>query len=415
LLAGSSGSLQNLIANGDTRTLSFHHIHTEEDLTVTFKKNWFLRDWRRDEETKLDPHLFDVLWEVQREVGAKEAIHIVSAFRSPQTNSMLRRRGRGVARYSLHMVGKAIDFYIPGAELSDLRVAGLRLQRGGVGFYPTSGSPFVHLDTGNIRHWPRMTRDQLARVFPDGKTVHLPSDGRPMARYELAAAELARKGRSERIILASNEEDEDAPRPSARSRMPTVAPRATDSEVKPATPRPMVASLGSTGLPAEAVPLPRPRPFEMANLQPDRREITGSLPQIITGARDDGLASPTLAYAPTAGVLTDDAVMPPATPAPRATRPVVASQDVPNADAAQAPGSLLTASMVQYAADLSHPDLASWRSLVAPARAAVATRFGNDLADAPVTARFSGPAVVRLRVVAFDRGAGILTGVLAWR
>ena len=68
--------------------------------------------------------------------------------------------------------------------------AGQRLQRGGVGFYPTSGSPFVHLDTGNVRHWPRMTHEQLARVFPDGKTVHVPSDGRPLARYAQAVAAL---------------------------------------------------------------------------------------------------------------------------------------------------------------------------------------------------------------------------------
>ena len=64
---------------------------------------------------------------------------------------MLRKRGRGVARFSQHMLGKAIDFYIPGAELSDLRVAGLRLERGGVGFYPRSD--FVHVDVGRVRHW----------------------------------------------------------------------------------------------------------------------------------------------------------------------------------------------------------------------------------------------------------------------
>ena len=72
------------------------------------------------------------------------------------------------------MLGHAIDFYIPDVPLEQIRAAGLRLQRGGVGFYPTSGSPFVHLDTGSVRHWPRMTHDQLAAVFPDGRTVHLP-------------------------------------------------------------------------------------------------------------------------------------------------------------------------------------------------------------------------------------------------
>jgi hypothetical protein len=78
--------------------------------------------------------------------------------------------------------------------LEQIRYAGLRLQRGGVGFYPTSGSPFVHLDTGSIRHWPRMTHDQLARVFPDGRTVHVPTDGVPLKNYELAKADIEKRG-----------------------------------------------------------------------------------------------------------------------------------------------------------------------------------------------------------------------------
>ena len=73
-------------------------------------------------------------------------------------------------------------------------IVGLRLQRGGVGFYPTSGSPFVHLDTGTIRHWPRMTHEQLAKVFPDGRTVHIPSDGQPLPGYALALADVERRG-----------------------------------------------------------------------------------------------------------------------------------------------------------------------------------------------------------------------------
>ena len=87
-----------------------------------------------------------------------------------------------------------MDFYIPGVPLEKIRIVGLRLQRGGVGFYPTSGSPFVHLDTGTIRHWPRMTHDQLAKVFPDGRTVHVPSDGQPLPGYALALADVERRG-----------------------------------------------------------------------------------------------------------------------------------------------------------------------------------------------------------------------------
>jgi len=92
------------------------------------------------------------------------------------------------------MLGHAIDFFIPGVPLDKIRAAGLRLQRGGVGFYPTSGSPFVHLDTGTIRHWPRMTHDQLVRVFPNERTVHVPSDGVPLRGYDLALADIEKRG-----------------------------------------------------------------------------------------------------------------------------------------------------------------------------------------------------------------------------
>jgi hypothetical protein len=92
------------------------------------------------------------------------------------------------------MLGHAMDFFIPEIPLDQIRAAGLRLQRGGVGFYPTSGSPFVHLDTGSVRHWPRMSHDQLARVFPDGRTVHLPSNGGPLKGYELARADIEKRG-----------------------------------------------------------------------------------------------------------------------------------------------------------------------------------------------------------------------------
>jgi uncharacterized protein YcbK (DUF882 family) len=206
LLLAGAGSVHDATALNETRTLSFHHTHSDEDLTVTFKRdgrydeealkkiNHFLRDWRSQDSTTMDRHLFDILWEVYRDVDGKKPIQIISAYRSPATNAMLRRRSSGVARFSQHMLGHAMDFYIPDVALEQVRAAGLRLQRGGVGFYPTSGSPFVHLDTGSIRHWPRMTHDQLARVFPDGRTVHLPSNGGPMKGFELARADIERRG-----------------------------------------------------------------------------------------------------------------------------------------------------------------------------------------------------------------------------
>src|SRR4051812_18272903 len=200
--------LQSANAEGETRTISFHHVHTDEELTVTYKVNgrydeealkkinYLLRDWRESEPTKMDPHLIDLLWEVHREVGAKEAIWIICGYRSPGTNAMLRRRSSGVAEFSQHTLGKAIDFYIPGASLEETREIGMKLQVGGVGYYPTSGSPFVHMDVGSVRHWPRMSHDQLARVFPDGRTVHIPSDGKPLKNYALALADIERRGSS---------------------------------------------------------------------------------------------------------------------------------------------------------------------------------------------------------------------------
>jgi len=165
LLLAGAGAVRDATALNETRTLSFHHTHSDEDLTVTFKRdgrydeealkqlNHFLRDWRTQDKIEMDRRLFDILWEVYRDVDGKQPINIISSYRSPATNAMLRRRSSGVARFSQHMLGHAIDFYIPGVPLEQIRYAGLRLQRGGVGFYPTSGSPFVHLDTGSIRHW----------------------------------------------------------------------------------------------------------------------------------------------------------------------------------------------------------------------------------------------------------------------
>jgi uncharacterized protein YcbK (DUF882 family) len=171
-------SLQNATANGDTRSLTLRHTHTNEKVTITYKVNGryddealkklnhVLRDWREDQATSMDPHLLDLIWDVYREVEATEPIAIVCGYRSPGTNAMLRRRSSGVAKFSQHMLGKAMDFYIPGVPLEKLREAGLRASRGGVGFYPSSN--FVHLDTGSVRHWPRMPEAELAKVMAKG-------------------------------------------------------------------------------------------------------------------------------------------------------------------------------------------------------------------------------------------------------
>jgi uncharacterized protein YcbK (DUF882 family) len=199
-------SLEGADANGDTRTISIFNVHTNENVTVTFKRNgvydsdglkqlsWILRDWRRDEPTSMSPRLFDILWEVHQESGSQEPFHAVSGYRSPETNAMLRRSSHLVAEHSQHMLGKAMDSFLPDVPIERMREIAMHLQRGGVGYYPTSGSPFVHIDAGSVRSWPRMTREQLARLFPDGKTVHIPADGHPFPAYEEAKAEILAAG-----------------------------------------------------------------------------------------------------------------------------------------------------------------------------------------------------------------------------
>jgi uncharacterized protein YcbK (DUF882 family) len=275
LLQMGAGSVHDAAALNETRTLSFHHTHSGEDLTVTFKRdgrydeealkqlNHFLRDWRTQDETVMDRHLFDIIWEAYRDVDGKQPIQIISCYRSPATNAMLRHRSAnsGVARFSQHMLGHAMDFYIPGVPLEQIRYAGLRLQRGGVGFYPTSGSPFVHLDTGSIRYWPRMTHDQLAKVFPDGRTVHIPSDGVPLKGYELARADIEKRGDGSDAAPAgklgflaalfkgkSNDEDDEGAAAAVVEKKPQTAAVAAAK-------------------PADIVPKPRAKPQIAASLQ----------------------------------------------------------------------------------------------------------------------------------------------------
>jgi len=321
-------------AQAETRTLKLYFIHTKERAEITFKRNGrydqaglrqinnFLRDWRRNEPTKMDPRLLDTVWEAYRAVGAKDYIHVVSAYRSPATNSMLRKRSKGVANKSQHMLGKAMDFYIPGVPLKKLRDAGLRAQAGGVGYYPRSGSPFVHMDVGNVRHWPRMSRSELVAVFPNGKTLHVPSDGKPLPGFEqalasyesrkksgttalaLAAAAPEKKGRSGGLLAAlfggGADEEEDnsegsgtvvasapAPKPSAEISIvppdeanPATVPFSTADEEVVETPQTIIAAL-----PARDVPLPlfAPRPQvdvgQMAAAEPAEAGAT-------TGATD---------------------------------------------------------------------------------------------------------------------------------
>ncbi len=192
-IAAVPGYLANVKAAGQTRTISMYFTHTKEKIRVTYKRNGqyvpsamrkineFLRDWRSKTPILIDPQLVDLLWELHTELGAKKPIHIISGFRSPKTNKMLKRIGRNVASRSLHLRGKAADVYFPDVPLKKLRESALLRERGGVGYYPRSGKyGFVHIDTGSVRHWPRMKKDQLARLFRNKKTRQRPAQQAPI-------------------------------------------------------------------------------------------------------------------------------------------------------------------------------------------------------------------------------------------
>ncbi|MFK5977748.1 MAG: DUF882 domain-containing protein [Rhizobiaceae bacterium] len=219
VLAMLSASTFATDSQAQTRSLKLYYLHTGEKATITYKRggkyiqsglkkvNRFLRDWRRNEPTRMDPKLLDLIWEVYKESGSRAYVHVISGYRSPKTNNMLRRRGRGVAKRSQHTLGKAMDFFLPDVKLAKLRKIGLIKQVGGVGYYPTSGSPFVHLDTGSVRHWPRMSRSQLVKIFPHGKTLHVPSDRKPLKGYNVAKANYAKYKRGSKRIVISKEKE----------------------------------------------------------------------------------------------------------------------------------------------------------------------------------------------------------------
>jgi len=145
------------------RALSFYNIHTREKLCATFwsdgkylddgldEISWILRDHRADIASPIDPDLLDLLYQLQSAIEHQGEFHVISGYRSPETNAMLARRSSAVAKHSYHMLGRAIDVRMPEFDTCKLRNAAISLKGGGVGYYP--GSDFVHLDTGGVRHW----------------------------------------------------------------------------------------------------------------------------------------------------------------------------------------------------------------------------------------------------------------------
>ena len=170
LLAGLAGAAAaaftlpvSLSAATGRRVLSFVHTHTGGRLTIAYRDgdaylpdglaalNRFLKDFRTGDEYPLDAALFDVLSDLKIATGTAEPFQVISAYRSPASNAMLRERGRGVASGSLHTQGRAIDIRLADVPTDRLRDEALALQRGGVGYY--GSSDFIHVDTGRVRRW----------------------------------------------------------------------------------------------------------------------------------------------------------------------------------------------------------------------------------------------------------------------
>jgi uncharacterized protein YcbK (DUF882 family) len=148
---------------GVERYLSFHNLHTDERLTAPFwaygdyhpdgtaEIDHILRDWRTGEVVRIDRRLFDLLHDLRTQLGTDEPFQVISGYRSPETNAQLRNVSLGVAKNSYHVKGMAIDVRMPRSATRRLHRTALRMQAGGVGYYPKSD--FVHVDVGPFRTW----------------------------------------------------------------------------------------------------------------------------------------------------------------------------------------------------------------------------------------------------------------------
>ena len=158
-------SQDDIDAGPADRSLRLFNAHTSEKLELVYysrgsyidesvqKINHLMRDHRVDEEIAMDLALIDQLAEIQKRVPDSEYLQVLSGYRTPATNAALRKRSSNVAKYSLHMEGRAADINVPGFQTRKLHSIATGLKAGGVGYYGRSG--FVHIDTGKIRHWER--------------------------------------------------------------------------------------------------------------------------------------------------------------------------------------------------------------------------------------------------------------------
>ncbi|MEQ1615818.1 MAG: DUF882 domain-containing protein, partial [Hyphomicrobiaceae bacterium] len=287
-----------LIANSDrTRTISMYNIHTKETISVVYKKdgqfvaeamqkiNWEMRDFRANEPAKMDPALIDLLWEVHTELGSKEPMHIISGYRSRTTNEMLRKTVGGQASESRHILGKAADVHFPDVPLKRIRYSALVRERGGVGYYPTSAIPFVHLDTDRVRSWPRLPRYELALLFPNGKSQHQPADGGPISREDVQVAQ----ARHRELAVQVAEFHDYRNRPAGSG----IQVAALTPKIQPAAkPAPVAFVAASTSAMPSIMPKPAPAPQVVAALPPER-PVARPVPEPRVVDRPSRLTQPT--------------------------------------------------------------------------------------------------------------------------
>ncbi len=145
------------------RELAFHNLHTGESLDMVYwaegrylpeatqRIEYLLRDFRNDKVHPIDPRLLDLLTGLRARLNTDAPYQVISGYRSPETNAMLRSTSEGVATNSLHLEGRAIDLRIPGRALAAVHREALAMKAGGVGYYPRSD--FVHVDVGRVRQW----------------------------------------------------------------------------------------------------------------------------------------------------------------------------------------------------------------------------------------------------------------------
>lgn len=258
-------------AGAEERKIELYNIHTKEEISIVYKRdgkfvpealeklNHFMRDWRRDKTIKIDPDLFDLIWDMHRELGSKKPVSLICGHRSGATNEMLRKTVGGQAKGSKHITGQAADIQFPDVPAKQLRNSALIRERGGVGYYPTSAIPFVHVDTGRVRHWPRLPRQELALLFPSGHSQHIPADGRPITKkdFQIALASLQRKGEELPLALQRRMQGGEA-----RTVLASLSPDET-APVAAAEPKPKFVLAGLTPFSGESrntAPLRKPEP-----------------------------------------------------------------------------------------------------------------------------------------------------------